>query len=1249
MVDVLLPNLKTLVIRSVSPSEAELAAILRRVPSVVSLALSGGFELRGEEEDGSGAAVVPDPAQAPAAAPAPVMNFGGLGNVYPGPGAFARGGGVGGGGLWGRNGNVQANNQNEKVIVSLVDCLPPSLSHLSLSSPVSIPVYLCIARSFFAQLPPSLVSLSINSCKMAWSDPKSEWEYDEIPPEQTAFSFGSGVSSIRIEGQIGGPSWLSFLPQSVTQLQLRGPVALQVSHLPSQTRSLTVDRMGWSKSWSKALEDTFKPLPLGAHRSPFKWPVGITSIKLNSSRISKSDAQTFPATLTQLDCVLTQDWDQEDAASLLNQLPNCVVQTPLSVIWITDGTLSPFEPSYASLSASQRSACSRELVSADGKLSVFNFVLSRLSCVPTRIHSDWRLSTPNGGVNALDQDPKESNAAKPYHVAASVQPLTLPSTLEFTAIDIPSSYQIDFAYGRLILALEALRELFDHHISVSRKQPTSIAEEQFGDAPLYESLQLAHRYLSQDSLLASSLTSVCLSHYSAQMVPFSSLPRSLTSLKIGHHLPQSLLRPYFMSAPAWQAAYQSTATSTFTEPPEFIGGEIIQSTEDFFVSRGLVFGIRQREGDVPCGSVSDLPRSLTCYEAPMWDIPPSSDGDWPAGLTKVRFCSVGWEDRAIMDLINRLPLLEKMRVTGYVNSYGLKKLDKNGGKMELLGNEEDDFANLGGAGNGHGLRTVDWLDDIELTSMYDRLMVPFKALGVKIQSIFIPSLLSFARPTLHTLTASNAKFKVGHHKSLRSVFDSRFPTNSLQRQSYAEHLERLSLNNSLLDLQALASYRSLTSLTISMVELSWTHIALLPETLKYLACICEDPNFNVDPFIRCPRFLESLKLDCLSDIMLTANGLDHLPPGLTTLEANLLHFSPLLIPDFPRQITTLLFHGQGAWSDLDLFVLSQHIGDGLQSLSVNECILSGALVPLDSSITEYDTLSIVNKTKERLGSKVTAIWYAPSSPFQLCALDLASNVQQETSGVQMTRKDVSASLNHILSIDLHLALAPSMLEILPAHVLPTRLTSLNLRLTYLPRASEFVYLPTTLKHFSLQSKGQGSLDASVWSLLPRGLVSFAIDFISDLETPIINCSSAVYEPGITPDDLGKRDRDSNHRPPTQSPIISHLEGLPTENLQVLSLRPFTLNWRCPQAFGPALRLVRCHDLVTSPNKPMTIPDTLTIDTGFARSFAPCSDFIIKDLTESTKIILNPSIQRLSLLEIRPEAASSDYYFESFHA
>lgn len=1025
---------------------------------------------------------------------------------------------------------------------SIACVFPSNLTQLSVSS-------MELSVAFFRSLPASLLSLTISNCSIPWCLRFGElWEPLTTPPfvAPSLFSFGSTkvlTDEDATPEDWKKPAWTSLLPRNLARLVVfdaSNALPLHVNYLPASICELVYR--------NASIKPSLNTPKHADHKSLIRWPSGLTSLTLHK-QVSKADSLVLPPTLTFMECTLTDGWNQDDAKELLDHLPNCIVKPHNSIMWITDSshtTILP--PSSAGMTESGRA----ERGENDSLFSAALTAQRQLAILPPRIYAEWHFGTPENSV--IPAQTRESASIGPTFAPKGTLPLTLSPAIR-TAV-FPLNWMPLPPYGHIHISIEAGISMLSAHSKLEE-----IRFEQRAAS------RLTAQFSFSKLLQFPNLTSVTMRQVQAVYIPFLDLPRTLTCLSLG-------VDPIYVSSKAQfqihRANEEGPARRLFASPTPTSAYE-----------------------------VADLPRGLVRLEIPSCPIPPSGNGDWPRGITSLHFCSDCWEDRQVLTLPDRFNQAVAITINGSVLSYGNQRpfnaaelyKPSNESAMKVDKHEEKTSPSCDPSSSSEDkeprIEVVKSLDVIHSKTLADILAAPFVKRGILVRSFALPSPLVVASPSLHTFSfLYEEEFEVIHH---RQTIDGSDPApGSIQRRGDARkyHTDQSSFECSdTVLVSQLASYRSLTSFTCAS-DLTWDHVASLPETLRTLSiCLSASHDIVVDPFIRLPRMLETLQLDCGSKIVLTEFGLPQLPPNLTTLECNLLTFNPSLIPEWPLQITSVLFDAQGIWTDLDLYALVNHMGKGLKKFSVSHCLLTGALLPLDAP-PYLDILRMVNLTKERLeeaagaepdDGKLFVSWYQLATPLTLCALDLApESAKNDLSRLRSSSLPMTTPPASIICLDLHMVLYSLMDGLLP-FTMPPMLTTLNVRTKSALTCQEAAALPRTIIRLKQQICSSDIwMHPSCWSQLPRGLETLWIDIVA--QHPRETTRPEIVKPySYTIIELPLM-KYPLQDPPAYPSYLERMPGLPTDKLGLLYLRPYYLGSGCFEDFGTLLSEIHCADI-----------------------------------------------------------------------
>lgn len=939
---------------------------------------------------------------------------------------------------------------------------------------------------------------------------------------------GGGGGGGGFSGQHGSQSWLSILSacSTLVEIELSEQVPWRAKYLPPSLTSFNIHCELQAPSSGDDLfsQDTRKlPIPkVPDYVSTLNWPYKLSSLILTTTnRFSKADARSLPSSLTVLKTKITPGWNQEDLnLNLLQRLPNCFIILIASVIWLTDPVQT---------------------------ISILKDHASHVPQYPN-LHAPSIPVDASGRIDLLkfvrfllSDLPRRihatwrlsvpaSEAQKAVNIPIGIPPLHLPRSARY--VSFPSDTLLHFEYGILensheIVAL--LTSIQEHLVEVTAP---SIATSPW--LPLLNVPQL-------NSFSNLTKLELPLVRFSSLQPFFKSLPRCLTHLKLGT---EEVMLTNLQCPAEWMREFRPHVGEMQPAFPNSVASVI--------------------------NLVSLLPRGLIVLDVPIITIPPS-DEDWPPALEVLGFRSDDWQDWQVLQLHSKLSSsLKSMIVYGTVSVYGLQPHEKaRMEKANYLASKLALDSNLPSE--------ITYLDNIDLLTLFPQLHVPFEVRNIEIKCFFIPSPFVLVSPSTASISLS--------------TFEA--PTVLLAEQGRvihnlaAESPWNISFSDQFCPTKIFPTLHSLTSLTITWIEVQWILLSYLPPNLKHLFLHITEPSSStqciIDPFHNCPASMESIRISSLVKVSITSEGFSKLPPKLTRLECNNLSFSPLLIPHVPRRITTLLFNAHGGWSDVDVYALKNHLGSNLDKLSIANCHLSGALLPLHNT-TEVTTSSLKEVTNARLGPQVVVTWLCVTGcPFSFCALDLSQNSFDHDMNTFSTSHLVNHSVNAIKSLDLRRCELESLSSAFPHLTLPGHLTSLKIRVDNFT-ARDASSLPQTLQDLEVQLMGRlVDLEPYMFGFLPRNLASLTIDHVSGfcnstekiLTTPAISFAEPLH--------LHRFPRSRLIENAFNAPVapilpctVAQLDGLP-KNLVSLSLRPFYLFDACFGALGPNLKLLRCAD------------------------------------------------------------------------
>ena len=1046
--------------------------------------------------------------------------------------AFGGGGGFGAPAAFngfGFRGGIGGRTASDDTVKSI---LPPKLVSLVLNSSQAQGTFI-LSRRLMSSLPGTLESLTVDSCAMPWARAGTSDGWEPSKFQEPSLQLAKSPFNANENAE----SWLSLLPPGLLDLRIC-EVPLQVLHLPPNLRSLQVNRASNSAYMTAAdLSEIEAGKP--GYKSGLVWPKGLTSLNLAHCRMSIADAISLPPSLKKLDITATQTWDQRHVANLLNALPNCILRIHNTYVWIVDTPTSHTSDATSDLQS--------KAVSADGTLNLSKLLEHRLRDVPHRVRAHWHPSSPEPAKEPVEGEEVVYNGAR---VPDVVPRFTIPPGLDFTAVDFPSSVEtfwhsrgvFDFSVGGYAAILNHLEE---SKVVAVREPIPPIRPFSFNATPA----PIMH-FKNLISLILPTI-------HALPHITFEQLPRTLVELVLGA-IPgmRSLTDVPETFFDSWRSKY---------------GIVVTVKTEK--ASGGFKFGFVTEEETPEVRrqrKVSDLPRGLVRLSIKSWSLDPECDGEWPSGLVELGFLSHYWTDVAVLNVAKRLPHLKEMTVHGPVVSFGTMPLE-DAPSTNSMDCDDDSF------------KPVTSLDCIDVSALNDVLYAPFKAHNITLQEIILPSLVAMASPSTHTIKLDSAPFVVDHVEMLQNEYSEDTPTGLPRSSGFAfPSTEEFNVSfKEFMTISSLSQYRSLTRFESNIFHnLTWEHVPQLPETLKHLS-ICIKDSIVVDPFIRLPRFLETLQLACSHAVILTSTGLAQIPPNLTKLECNRLTFSPALIAEFPRHVSSVLFDGCDLWNDLDVYELKRHLGADLISLDIAHCNISGALMPLGES-TEISMLTCHGLTKERLGPKVKVTWQTTITPLRFCALDIAL---QSSGGIHSSILSLDqlplSKVDHIQTLDLHLAPLQNIRATLPPSIMPSNLTSLSIRIGAVARTADAASLPRTLKYFKTQLYSAFiNIDASTWALLPRGLETIIIEFLgfengNSFAEHLGKVPHTVIEPGLV-EYSSVRNPQIGRPSRNVVPWISALDGLPP-SLHTLSLRPYALAASVGKDLHGNLRQLCCFD------------------------------------------------------------------------
>lgn len=1180
-----LPRLTSLTLSLYASEGAEYAAVIKCLPSVRTLKLNCAYV-------SFGPSTLPEPQARQRARP---NAFSPLPSVFP-------------------------MNLSELQVTSSMPGFPTTDSRPALS------------QDFFSSLPHTLLGLKLISCNIEWSQfqESSVWDEEEADPGDT-YGFGRGRGGLALaamrrpdtSADDAKVAWASLLPPSVVSLHAER-VPIHISQLPAQLRSLSVSfpsneaelyiRPSSTTPWN------IQPLT-DSNRRP--WPKGLTSLNIDYHCLSPNESLHLPRSLTSLSTPISCDWTQEHVAHLLLKvLPDCFVTfTPYrgcDGVWITNPTSdSPkgLKTPSSIYNASSMDIDPHQTMQEDFKnsdLDVLRFATLQLSNIPRRINTQWTIASSR----TLGDGETSVPTLSPFPPPKFDSPLTVPNPSSVRKVTLPRHKINRFSHGTLYTPLQSVSSMLSDakNIESISLPPSSdeISMQDFDDS-YTDPIELSWFQPFQ------CLTTLKLRGQQNGPLHFSLLPRTLICFETGapprinvYSLPDSFLYGIAAKNKAKTAVIggSSVSGSSFSgsQSPSLLSAPQLGETGDLGDNNLHWNQFSRPDTQENHGCIGDLPRGLTrCSILGEALVLPLDHSLWPPGLIDLEIEVYGWEDTQILEIQTHLPKLKTLGVSGIIISFGVLDREKvldytykaesqspfrqslrgvyagaetaDGTTSQIL--LEDPLATP--ASSESILREFGSLEVLDWNHTRDKLNERLaRRLGDRkielrgIRVFHLPSALLLGSPKLTRsiiLTPEaepqfNVKFSLHTEQKIPVQFQQLQQTSRQSQRSCGLRCYHV------MKVSSLRAYTSLTSLTISITDLSWERISWLPKSLKHLSCCLLDNSETTDPFHNCPRQLETLCIDTGIPIMLTADGVPQLPPNLTTLECNQLSFSPSLIDIFPRKISTLLFNGHNSWSDLHIYRLATSQLESVRKISVNLCVLSGALVPLDPSITAITISSIMNMTVMRLGDRIKVHrWSDIASPLRLYELDLSASLLSN-SPMNYKIPMESSSLDHLTSIDLSRAAIGKLSDLFPFSM-PSRLTSLSVTSISHISPTDFYVIPKSLTSLSWVKCGALGDMSTFWSQLPRGLLSLTIELESsfarfDLVDP---CPITIHLDLL----LQPLSADSQLMPKFNPTVLPRLHCLP-RGLQRLSLRPFFLLRSCILDFGDSLTELHCASL-----------------------------------------------------------------------
>lgn len=944
-------------------------------------------------------------------------------------------------------------------------------------------------------------------------------------------------------------AWTAILPKTLRRLVLTH-TDFDLRALPEMLEYLEVSD---SRELNPAVAAGDRALP-----RPVRFPPGLTHLQMPLIIINPTDIGHLPSSLKYLQCGLSDEWTQHDLKTLLQvQCPLATFASPTSL----DFTWNDKEKAIA-----RQFMCPDAIEALEIDFSFAKLIIEWLGkdlylrCA----HLKWRIGAPHSVSNSLE-DPQPLDGV----------PIDAPASESFNFPEHSSSTSNTGWFGR---SMTGLTDQFGFGIPSQRDSPTlpSARPHHYPDLVLSPSTRFADlRYtpngeigeMSEHAITAhlvscpnlevlkavlegtsshpmtfmyprnsklaqlSCLTTLQLEGVSFLRVPFSSLPRSLTSL-VSHKRSNYALK--------------------------------------------LPFGEYQ--------NVSMLPRGLTRLEAPTILLGAQKTESWPPGLTSLIFCPFEWDDVHVRALQRQLPL-QKFHLCARIFYTGELEIDLP--TTQPSSSMDIDQPTSSASKSIKRMRDLPVFALHSLVALVSRELAPATFINIEVRRKFT-SLIS---PQIETIELMNVATTFG---SLSRRLPWQSASGSLYNfNEYIDHIAKgdtiaespalalpvaqkpspFATFNITFTSAELSKYVYLTSFKLSTHSLGIEEIAVLPKTLAELSIVMQ-PNeqlqtrMDFKPF---PKHLTSLSIISNAKLTLNRQDMDEVPKSLTKLSIPALRISSESIPLWKSLniMNQLEFDGNAVWTDSDIMNLSSIMAGGdFELLEVWNACITGTFA--DPNATELSAYSLVFHTNTALSSRCRCHWKQLATP--LAPLPKALQTL-DLSGARM-----SAFGRYALSFPSTLTSLTLRLE---KQLLPQELMAL-------PQSLRILRL-----YFDCNPPTHVILDPNFWACLPSDLEELVVDHLIPHWLDGQSCSSnppyafhaTLHDPPIlnfeTPPFAFSN---FTWGDPQISPcIISSIPYLAASRLRTLILPSHVLNQECLHSIRDTLERLHVYHLEDGQN------------------------------------------------------------------
>lgn len=585
-------------------------------------------------------------------------------------------------------------------------------------------------------------------------------------------------------------------------------------------------------------------------------------------------------------------------------------------------------------------------------------------------------------------------------------------------------------------------------------------------------------------------------------------------------------------------------------------------------------------------NVSALPRGLTRLEVPTILLGVQALASWPTGLTSLIFCPFEWDDVHVRSLQRHLPL-QRLHLDDRIFYTGELEVEDRTSLSSLSCSSSMDVDKCLATASKSSKKKMRELPIFalhSLLSLVSRELAPATFFNIEVRKKFT----TLVSPQIETIELMNVATTF-NSQSRSLLWESSF-NSLLLFNDYIDYVAKCDIMaespalaaqlpvrpnaspfaafNITFTAAELSKYVYLTSFKLSTHPLTLEDVALLPRTLAELSIVMMPSaqlqlRMDFKPF---PRHLTSLNIISSAKLTLNREDMDGVPKTLKVLYARALRFLPDDISSWKSLplLTRLGFDGHATWTDRDISTLGSIMAGGtFELLEVWNACISGALLP--PSTMEISAYSLVRDTNKALSSKYYCHWKHLAAPF-------------------------APLPNALRTLDLSAA----RLSIFGryAFTFPSSLTSLTLRLERQLIAQELMALPQSLRVLRLLFDRTPAvpitLDPNFWACLPADLEELVVDHILSHwlsgqspaslpcvlsatlhDTPIFNIENP-QPTGMTTMSWG----DSEFYPSS----VDSIPYLASSHLRTLILPSHVLKEECLRAFGDSLEKLHVYQL-----------------------------------------------------------------------